>query len=57
VHLPVPDPLADLVRVTAERSPHLSAGPPPTPQAQQSDGERLDLVDFEALARRRARQS
>jgi hypothetical protein len=55
VHLPVTDPLADLIRATARRSPHLSAGPP-DPQAGQGDGGRRDLVDFEALSRRRARQ-
>jgi hypothetical protein len=54
VHLPVTDPLADLIRATARRSPHLSSRPP-DPPAGQADGERRDLVDFEALARR-ARQ-
>lgn len=55
VHLPVTDPLTDLIRATARRSPHLSAGPP-DPQAGQGDGGLRDLVDFEALSRRRARQ-
>jgi hypothetical protein len=54
VHLPVTDPLADLIRATARQSPHLSADPPPAHEA--GDSGRHDLVDFEALARRRASQ-
>jgi hypothetical protein len=54
VHLPITDPLADLIRATARRSPHLSSGPPDPPTGQ-GNGERRDLVDFEALARRARR--
>jgi hypothetical protein len=64
LHLPTPNPLEDLVRATAERSPHLSADPPPElathTQAgtQAGDGEVADrLVDLEALARRKAQRS
>lgn len=53
VYLPVTDPLADLIRGTARRSPHLSAEPP-DPEAGQGDRGRRDLVDFEALSRRKA---
>lgn len=57
LHLPTPDPLEGVVRVTAERSPHLSADPPPdlASHLEAGDGDVLGgLVDLEALARRKA---
>jgi len=56
VHLPTPNPLEELVRKTAQRSPHLSAEPPARMEATAS-GDRRELVDLEALARRKAQQS
>jgi hypothetical protein len=60
LHLPTPDPLEGLVRATAERSPHLSADPPPDPATHtQAENGKLSntLVDLEALARRKAQRS
>jgi hypothetical protein len=57
LHLPTPDPLEDVVRAAAERSPHLSADPPPdlATHVEAGDGKVQDgLVDLEALARRKA---
>ena len=51
VHLPTPDPLEDLVRETAERSPYLSAEPPALASARSASDQR-QLVHFEALARK-----
>jgi hypothetical protein len=55
LHLPTPDPLEDLVRTTAQRSRHLSAEPPAPADPRQVSDQR-QLVDFEALARRKAHQ-
>jgi hypothetical protein len=56
VHLPTPDPLEDLVRNTADRSPHLSADPP-TGAETRPPRSQAQLVDFEALARRKGHYS
>jgi hypothetical protein len=55
VHLPTPDPLEALVRMTAKRSPHLTAEPPASAQGQ--DDNRSELVNLEALARRKGERS
>lgn len=54
VYLPTPDPLADVVRLAAARSPHLSAEEPRGDTAKASEAlvKRTGLVDLEALARR-----
>jgi hypothetical protein len=60
LHLPTPDPLEELVRATAERSPHLSADPPSDLAARAEAADRgvrgSSLVDLEALTRRRAQR-
>jgi hypothetical protein len=60
LHLPTPDPLDELVRTTAERSPHLSADPPSDLERRAEAADRRvrgdGLVDLEALTRRRAQR-
>jgi hypothetical protein len=59
LHLPTPDPLEAVVRATAERSPHLSADPPPEPatNAEARDGDiPASLLDLEALTHRKAQR-
>ena len=56
VYLPTPEPLAAVVRQVAARSPHLSADEPEdggAAKASEAPGRRVNLVDLEALARRR----
>jgi hypothetical protein len=59
VYLPTPEPLADVARQAAARSPHLSADDPADGGAAKASGapaERAGLVDLQALARRRDRR-
>jgi len=60
LHLPTPEPLEELVRAAAERSPHLSADPPSDLETRAEAADRGvrggGLVDLEALTRRRAQR-
>ena len=53
IYLPTPEPLGDAVRQIAKASVHLSAEPPPetTDKAERIDAD--DVVDLDALARRK----
>jgi len=53
IHLPTPDPLGDVVRSVAKGSARLSTEPPPDDAAKSASQVEGDLIDLEALAKRR----
>lgn len=60
IYLPAPAVLAQAVKDAAKASPHLSADAPPEPAGEATParaGARVDVIDLDALARRRAERS